>query len=170
MKNLFALAAAAAVFGCQTLPDQDARATAQLVATPGNKTFGEATFDQVGSKVRVAIFVQGLKPEQAHGLHIHEVGDCGNSAENAKGHFNPSGKPHGSPSHAERHAGDLPALVANKQGRAKVQADVDMISLGSGPDSIMGRAVVVHADPDDFKTQPAGNSGARIACGVIRQG
>ena len=170
MKKLFALAAAAALFGCQTMPDGDARATAQLLPTPGHKTFGEATFDQTGSKVRVVVFVQGLKAGQEHGLHIHEVGDCGNAAENAKGHFNPSGKPHGSPSHADRHAGDLPALVATTQGRATVQVDVDMISVGSGSGSIVGRALVVHANPDDYKTQPGGNSGARIACGVIQPG
>jgi superoxide dismutase, Cu-Zn family len=170
MKKLFALAAAAALFGCHTLPDENARATAQLAPTPGNQTAGEATFDQVGSKVRVVVVVQGLKPGQEHGLHIHEVGDCGNAAENAKGHFNPASKSHGSPSDGNRHAGDLPALAANQQGRAKVQADVDMITLGSGSGSVLGRALVVHADPDDYKTQPAGNSGARIACGVIRRG
>ena len=170
MKNWIALAAAMILAGCQTTPDAPERATAQLLPTPGNKTFGEATFDQTGPKVRVTIFVQGLKPGQQHGLHIHEVGDCGNAAENAKGHFDPLGKPHGAPSGAERHAGDLPALTANKQGRAKVQADVDLITLGSGSANIVGRALVVHANPDDYKTQPSGNSGARIACGVIRPG
>lgn len=170
MKNWIALAAAMALAGCQTTPDAPERATAQLLPTPGNKTFGEATFDRTGSKVRVTIFVQGLKPGQQHGLHIHEVGDCGNAAENAKGHFDPLGKPHGAPQGTERHAGDLPALTANKQGRAKVQADVDLITLGSGSADIVGRALVVHANPDDYKTQPSGNSGARIACGVIRPG
>ena len=170
MKKWIPLAAAMAVFGCQTMPDAPERATAQLLPTPGNKTFGEATFDQMGSKVRVTIFVQGLKPGQEHGLHIHEVGDCGNGGDNAKGHFDPLGKPHGAPQGSERHAGDLPALAANKQGRAKIQADVDGIALDSGSTGIVGRALVVHANPDDYKTQPSGNSGSRIACGVIRPG
>ena len=168
--------AAVALSACQSVPDEpsraaaQARATAQLQPTQGNKTFGEATFEQVGDKVRVTIFVQGLQPGQEHGLHVHEVGDCGNGAENAKGHFNPHGKPHGSPTSSERHAGDLPALSANKQGRAKVQADVDLFTLGAGANSIVGRALVVHAKRDDYATQPSGDSGARIACGIIQPG
>jgi Cu-Zn family superoxide dismutase len=88
----------------------------------------------------------------------------------AKGHFNPFGKPHGDPKSGERHAGDLPALHAAKNGRAKVEALVDMISVTPGPGSIIGRALVVHADPDDYRTQPTGNAGARLACGVIKAG
>jgi Cu-Zn family superoxide dismutase len=88
----------------------------------------------------------------------------------AKGHFNPFGKPHGMPGTAERHAGDLPALKAEKNGRAKVDVEVDGITVTPGPASIIGKAVIVHADPDDYKTQPTGNAGARLACGVIRAG
>jgi Cu-Zn family superoxide dismutase len=140
-----------------------------LQPTKGNKTFGEATFEQVGDKVRVVIFVQGLKPGQEHGLHIHEVGDCSSGdGMSTKGHFNPHGKPHAHPSSPDRHAGDLPALKANKQGRANVQADLDIITVTAGPASVIGRGLIVHADPDDYKTQPTGNAGARIACGVIR--
>ena len=166
----WALACVFALTACQSVPEENPRATAQLLPTHGNKTFGEATFEQVGSKVRLTLFVQGLKPGQQHGLHIHEVGDCGNGGENAKGHFDPLGKPHGAPQGFERHAGDLPALAANKQGRAKIQADVDGITLDSGSTGVVGRALVVHANPDDYKTQPSGNSGSRIACGVIRPG
>ncbi|MDF2974099.1 MAG: superoxide dismutase, partial [Microvirga sp.] len=79
-------------------------------------------------------------------------------------------KPHGTPGTAERHAGDLPSLKAEKNGRAKIDVEVDGISVTPGPGSIIGRAVIVHADPDDFKTQPTGNAGARLACGVIRAG
>ena len=170
MKRWIPLAAAMTVCGCQTLPDEPERATAQLQPTPGNKTFGEATFERTGSKVRLTVFAQGLKPGQEHGLHVHEVGDCGNGGENAKGHFNPFGKPHGAPQAAEHHAGDLPALAANPQGRSKIQFDVDGITLDSGSSGILGRSLVVHANPDDYKTQPSGNSGSRIACGVIQPG
>ena len=170
MRLLAFACAAFALTACQTVPEENARATAQLLPTKGNKTFGEATFEQVGSKVRVAIFVQNLKPGQQHGLHIHEVGDCGNQAENAKGHFNPFGKPHGSPKGTEHHAGDLPALDANKRGRANVQLDVDLITVDTGPSGIVGRSLVVHAKPDDYISQPSGDSGDRIACGVIRPG
>ena len=86
------------------------------------------------------------------------------------GHFNPYGKPHGHHSSGERHAGDLPALRANKAGRANVQVELDQITLRSGKANIIGRALIIHADPDDYKTQPTGNAGARIACGVIGAG
>ena len=173
MKPLIATIAAGVVLAaCQTtLPPPEAlRATAQLQPTKGAKTFGEATFEQVGDKVRVVVFVQSLTPGQQHGLHIHEVGDCSGDGMGAKDHFNPHGKPHGNPSGSDRHAGDLPALTANKSGRANVQVDMDVITLRPGPANIVGRALIVHAGPDDYKTQPAGNSGARIACGVIRAG
>ena len=171
--KLISSAAAAAILlaACQTAPTEPLRATAQLQPTKGNKTFGEATFEQLNGKVRVTIFVQGLKPGQEHGLHIHEVGDCSSGdGMSAKGHFNPHGKPHAHPSSSERHAGDLPSLKANKAGRAKVEADVDIITVGPGPASIVGRGLIVHADPDDYKTQPTGNAGARLACGVIKAG
>ncbi|MBI1988561.1 MAG: superoxide dismutase family protein [Betaproteobacteria bacterium] len=156
---------------CQTMPPEAPRATAQLQPTKGNKTFGEATFEQVGDKVRVVIFVQGLKPGQEHGLHIHEAGDCSSGdGMSTKGHFNPFGKPHANYGSAERHAGDLPPLKANKSGRGNVQIDLDIITVTPGPASIIGRGLIVHADPDDYKTQPTGNAGARIACGVIRAG
>jgi len=168
------IAAAASIIvllaACQTTPEEPLRATAQLKPTKGNKTIGEATFEQVGDKVRAVIFVQGLRPGQEHGLHIHEGADCSGDAMGAKGHFNPQGKPHGAHSSASHHAGDLPSLKANKGGRANVQVDLDGVSLKPGPNNIIGRGLVVHADPDDFKTQPTGNSGARIACGVIQAG
>jgi Cu-Zn family superoxide dismutase len=172
MRLKFTAAAAVVLLAaCQTTPDEPLRATAQLQPTKGNKTFGEATFEQLDGKVRVTIFVQGLKSGQEHGLHIHEVGDCSSGdGMSAKGHFNPHGKPHAHPSTSERHAGDLPSLKANKAGRAKVEADVDIITVGPGPASIIGRGLIVHADPDDYKTQPTGNAGARLACGVIKAG
>jgi Cu-Zn family superoxide dismutase len=169
MKKLVAAAAVALVAGCQTTPDEGLRASAALQPTKGNKTIGEATFEQVGDKVRVIVFAQGLKPDQEHGFHIHEAGDCSSGdGMSAKGHFNPLGKPHGHPSSAERHAGDLPSLKAAKNGRAKLDVTMDGISLRPGPTSIIGRGLIIHADPDDFKTQPTGNAGARLACGVIR--
>ena len=172
MKTIITIAAATALLvACQKMPPDEPRATAQLQPTKSNKTFGEATFEQVGDKVRVVVFVQGLKPGQEHGLHIHEVGDCSSGdGMSTKGHFNPFGKPHGPQGSAERHAGDLPALKANKAGRANVQIDLDIITLTPGPASIIGRGLIAHADPDDYKTQPTGNAGARIACGVIQPG
>jgi|SRR5687767_9848011 superoxide dismutase, Cu-Zn family len=169
MKTILVAATAVLLTACQTTPTEAPRATAQLQPTKGNKTFGEATFEQVGDKVRVVVFVQGLKPDQEHGLHIHEVGDCSSGdGMSTKGHFNPFGKPHAAHNSPNRHAGDLPSLKANKQGRANVQVDLDIITVTAGPASVVGRGLIVHADPDDYKTQPTGNAGARLACGVIR--
>ena len=172
MKNLILLAAAAAALAaCQSTPEDAPRATAALQPTKGNKAFGEATFEQVGDKVRVVVFAQNLPPEREVGFHIHEAGDCSSGdGMSAKGHFNPFGRPHGHPQSAERHAGDLPALKVAKNGRAKLDVTVDGISIGQGPGNIVGRGLIIHADPDDFRTQPTGNSGARLACGVIRPG
>jgi Cu-Zn family superoxide dismutase len=175
MKNLIAAATAAVLLtAChgttsRATTSESLLATAALQPTQGNKAFGEATFEQVGDKVHVLVNAQGLKPNQAHGFHIHEVGDCSApDAMSAKGHFNPAGKPHGNPTSAEHHAGDLPALQADKDGRAKLDTMVDGITLAPGPTSIIGRGLIIHADPDDYTTQPTGNSGARIACGVIK--
>jgi len=171
MRKLIALAAAALLAACQTMPDEPARATAALQPTKGNKAFGEATFEQAGDKVRVIVFAQGLKPGAEHGFHIHEAGDCSSGdGMSAKGHFNPHGKPHGNPSSGERHAGDLPSLKADKSGRAKIDVTVDAISIGAGAGDVVGRGLIIHADPDDHKTQPTGNAGARLACGVIKAG
>ena len=85
-----------------------------------------------------------------------------------RGHFTPSGKPHGRP--GSGHAGDLPALKGDKAGRGKMDVMLEGISVGSGPGNVVGRGLIVHADPDDYKTQPTGNAGARIACGVITAG
>jgi superoxide dismutase, Cu-Zn family len=172
MKNLFMFTAAALVAACQSTPQEPLRATAALQPTKGSKAFGEATFEAAeGNKVRVIVFAQGLRPNQEHGFHIHEAGDCSSGdGMSAKGHFNPHGKPHGNPSSAERHAGDLPSLKADKGGRAKIDVTVDAISIGSGPGNIVGRGLIIHADPDDYKTQPTGNAGARLACGVIKAG
>ena len=162
--------AAVALLGCQSAPQEEARATAQLKPLGQHKAFGEATFEQVGNKVRVVANVQGLTPEREHGFHIHEVGDC-NSPDgmSTKGHFNPFGKPHGHPNSAERHAGDLPALKAGTDGRARIQIELEQITVTPGPASVVGRGLIVHADPDDYKTQPTGNAGARIACAVIQR-
>jgi Cu-Zn family superoxide dismutase len=175
MKRCAALCAAsvgaAVLVACQTVPDEPPRATAALQPTKGNKAFGEATFEQVDGKVRVIVFAQGLPAGRTLGFHIHEAGDCSSGdGMSTKGHFNPHGKPHGHPNAAERHAGDLPALVVGKDGRAKIDVTVDVITVSPGPASVIGRGLIIHADPDDYKTQPTGNAGARIACGVIRAG
>ena len=122
---------------------------------------------RAGDKIRVVAEVNGLTPG-AHGFHIHEKGDCSApDGTSAGGHFNPGARPHGNPEHADHHAGDMPQLIANAAGVATLTAYLDGVSLGDEANGIVGRSVIVHAAPDDFKTQPTGNSGARLACGVI---
>ena len=169
MKKVAIITALALAAGCQTTPTAPLRATASLQPTKGSKAYGEVTFEQAGGKVRVMANVAGLKPNQEHGFHVHEAGDCSSGdGMSTKGHFNPHGKPHGHFGGAERHAGDLPALKADKAGRAKLDAELDIITVAAGPASVIGRGLIVHADPDDYKTQPTGNAGASIACGVIK--
>jgi Cu-Zn family superoxide dismutase len=165
--HVLVLLAAAALAGCQTMSDEPLRASAGLEPTKGNKAIGEVNFEQMGGKVRVTAQVIRLPADREFGFHIHEVGDCSSGdGMSAKGHFNPYGKPHGQG--AERHAGDMPNLKSDAKGKAKLTVDLDVITIARGPASIVGRAVMVHADPDDYKTQPTGNAGARIACGVIK--
>jgi superoxide dismutase, Cu-Zn family len=105
-----------------------------------------------------------------HGFHVHEKGDCSaDDGMSAGGHFNPLGQPHAAPSTAHRHAGDMPMLSADAAGNAATEVELDIITVGSGATDVIGRSVVVHKDADDFTTQPAGNSGPRVACGVIRK-
>jgi Cu-Zn family superoxide dismutase len=145
-------------------------ARASIAPTAGNQANGMVTFEPSGDKVRVVAKVSGLSPGP-HGFHIHEKGDCSAAdGTSAGGHFNPTNQPHGDPASAAHHGGDMPMLVADANGNATLDATLDGVTIGSGPGDIVGRAVVVHKDVDDFKTQPAGNSGARIACGVIVRG
>lgn len=114
--------------------------------------------------------VMGLKPNSEHGFHIHEVGDCSKADfSSAGGHFNLAKTKHGAPDDIH-HAGDLPNLQANAQGEAPIEIMLMDLSVDLGAaNTLIGRAVVIHANPDDYTTQPAGNSGGRIACAVISQ-
>lgn len=143
-------------------------AEVDLNPTKGNVAAGHMTFVQEGNIVVVKGMFSGLTPG-AHGFHIHEKGDCSApDATSAGGHFNPTGAKHGSPGAASHHLGDLPMLAAGADGNAHFEARMDGISIGEGVGNIIGRSVIVHAQPDDFTTQPTGNSGARVACGVIK--
>jgi Cu-Zn family superoxide dismutase len=161
------LALLSGLAGCAAGPAADA--LARLEPTRGNAAAGEVRFKRQGDAVIVEGRISGLKPGQEHGFHIHEKGDCSSGdGMSAGGHFNPTAKPHG-PLHGEHHVGDLPALKAGADGVASFSVRVDGMSIGSGATDIVGRALIVHAQPDDYSTQPTGNSGARIACAVIRR-
>ena len=143
-------------------------ATAILAPTKGNSVSGTVNFTQKGDVVLVEAKVNGLKPNGTNGFHVHEKGNCSAAdASSAGGHFNPSSSQHGGAAGAARHGGDLGNLKADANGYAQMSVQVSGISLGIEPNSVTGRAVIVHAGTDDLKTQPAGNSGARAACGLI---
>lgn len=162
--------AVAALAGCAGFLN-DPSATAELKPTTNSTVTGKVHFVQhKHGMVKVTGQVSGLKPNSEHGFHIHEKGDCSApDGTSAGGHFNPGNTAHGKHGHAPQHAGDLPSLRANASGMAIVQYETDQISLGSGTNNIADRALIVHADPDDYTTQPTGNAGARLACGVIQR-
>ena len=166
-----AASAAAVLAACQSVPADAPKATAVLESTKGSTVKGTVNFAEVGSRVRVTANVSGLRPNGEFGFHIHEAGDCSSGdGMSTKGHFNPHGKQHAAHSSGERHAGDLPSLKSDASGNATLSADLDIITVSPGPASIVGRGLIVHVQPDDFKTQPTGNAGARSACAVIRRG
>jgi superoxide dismutase, Cu-Zn family len=141
------------------------KATSKLESKSGSQVTGTVTFTKVGDDVQVVGDIIGLKPGK-HGIHIHEKGDCSApDAASAGAHFNPGQHKHGGPMTGERHEGDLGNIEADASGKAHVDWKGKM-SL-SGADSIIGKSVVVHEKEDDLKTDPSGNSGARVACGAI---
>jgi Cu-Zn family superoxide dismutase len=142
-------------------------ATAVLAPTKGNSASGTVNFTQKGDVVLVEAKINGLKANGTHGFHIHEKGNCGGDAAGAGGHFNPSGAQHGGPSGVARHGGDMGNLKADANGYAQASLEIRGITLGTDANSVIGRAVIVHAGIDDQKSQPAGNAGARVACGLI---
>jgi Cu-Zn family superoxide dismutase len=151
---------------CGGASGQD-KAVAELQALGDSGVTGTATFTAEAGKVRVEAEVSGLAPGP-HGFHIHEWGDCSAAdGKSAGAHYNPTGHEHGPPG-AGVHAGDLGNLVADEDGEARVSIVLDQFQLDAGPRGILGRGLIVHADDDDLVSQPAGDAGGRVACGVIR--
>jgi Cu-Zn family superoxide dismutase len=143
-------------------------ATAVVAPTKGNQASGTVQLRQKGEVVVVEAKITGLKPNGTHGFHIHEKGNCSAAdASSAGAHFNPGNAPHGGPSSEKHHAGDLGNLQADANGYAQATMEVSGITLGADANSVINRAVIIHAAADDLSSQPAGNAGARIACGLI---
>jgi Cu-Zn family superoxide dismutase len=143
------------------------KAVAVLHPTAGNKVSGTVTFTEVADGVQVRAEITGLIPGN-HGFHVHEFGDCSAAdATSAGAHFNPTKQPHAGPDAPERHVGDMGNVEADASGKATLEYVDHQISLTNDQRSVIGRSVVVHAKADDLKSQPAGDSGARVACGVI---
>ena len=161
---VFAAVLAAAAFAAEK---PATHGIAVLIPGKDSKVAGTVHFKKEAGGVRVTGTVTGLAAGN-HGFHIHEFGDC-SAADftSAGGHFNPAGNPHAGPKDAKRHEGDMGNIEADASGNAKLDYVDHHISLTNDEQSVIGRSVVVHAKADDLKSQPAGDSGARIACGVI---
>ncbi len=143
-------------------------AVAVLHPTRGNNVYGVVNFVENGDgSVTVHATVRGLEPGSEHGIHIHQYGDCtAADGTSAGGHYNPENNPHGLPPAQNRHAGDLGNITANDQGIAHLNITVDNITVAGMKNPIIGRGMIVHAESDKG-TQPTGDAGARLACGVI---
>lgn len=142
------------------------KAVAVLRPTGGSTVEGKVTFSRADAGVKVNVHVTGLAAGK-HGFHIHEFGDCSApDGASAGGHFNPSAEAHGAPADAQRHTGDLGNIEANADGVADLEYTDSRTSF-EGPNSVLGRGVIIHANADDLKTQPTGNAGGRLACGVV---
>lgn len=151
------------------LPNKDQpRLRATLSPTEGSQVTGDVIFqEEKDGTINVAIHLTGLEPNSIHAIHIHEFGDISaKDGSSAGDHFNPGDKPHGLPPDDNRHAGDLGNITADSQGTVSKAMKVENISLVGEEDSVLGRAVIVHAQRD-MGSQPTGDAGPRIAVAVI---
>ncbi|MBI2114289.1 MAG: superoxide dismutase family protein [candidate division NC10 bacterium] len=171
MKRLWIVLVGVLFAGCATLPYARPQATADLKNAKGDVVGTAALWEDEGG-VRVFAEVRGLPPGR-HGIHLHAVGKCDPPEfATAGAHFNPEGKKHGLANPQGPHAGDLPNLDVAADGTGQVHYLARRVTLAPGPASLLdadGTAVVVHAGADDHVTDPTGNSGGRIACGVIQK-
>lgn len=165
MKRVVLVSAAVLLAACATTARRTAVAT--LGPTAGNTAQGTVTLAQnADGSTQVSVNLANVPPG-VHGFHIHEKGDCGDNGNAAGGHFNPEATMHGSPDAMPHHAGDFGNVTADASGIVRTEFSTRSASLEEGASSAIGKAIILHANPDDLKTQPTGNAGGRIACGVI---
>jgi superoxide dismutase, Cu-Zn family len=144
-------------------------AAATIKAADGT-VLGTVRFAEREGRIDIVAEVRGVAPGE-HGFHVHETGLCeGPDFASAGGHFNPAGHPHGAPSDAQRHGGDFGNLTVAADGTGKLMLSSNMLTVTPGANSVVGHAVIFHANPDDLKTQPTGNAGGRLGCGVVQLG
>jgi len=141
-------------------------AMATLDSTSGSTAKGTVHFQNQGDEgIEVVVDLTGV-PAGVHGFHIHEKGSCGNNGTDAGGHFNPGGMVHGAPDAVSHHAGDFGNVTADDKGEVHTRFNTHSITINTGANAVVGHAIVLHGNPDDLTSQPAGNAGPRIACGV----
>jgi superoxide dismutase, Cu-Zn family len=166
------LVVAFAMLGLGLPASAHAQSTRAQLKDAQAKVVGTATLSEVPGGVRVTLRVNGLKPGE-HGFHVHAVGKCEPpDFMSAGGHFNPYGKRHGLANPAGPHAGDFPNLEVGADGTGSLDTIDSLVTLKEGANSLIqpgGTSLIIHADPDDEKTDPAGNSGARVACGGLER-
>ena len=184
-KMAFAVLATTLVAGCSSTPPAPkaaepaepaasqstaSHAQANLAGASGSLVSGRIELMPMGDGVHLTGTIGGLQPNSVHGIHVHEKGDCSAAdASSAGGHFNPTGSAHGRAGSATHHAGDMDNVVAGADGTVAVNIHLAGVTLGGGAaNDIADRALVVHGNADDYTSQPAGNSGPRVACGVIK--
>jgi Cu-Zn family superoxide dismutase len=166
MKTAFSILVGIGLMSSLAIAGETTKAIAVLHPTTGSNVAGTVTFTASGDQVKVVADITGLTPGK-HGFHIHEFGDCSDpKAASAGGHFNPGNHQHGAPDAENRHAGDLGNIEADAGGKAHLELTDKVMKL-TGSDAIVGHAVIVHEKADDLKTQPTGDAGGRLACGVI---
>ena len=154
-----------ALVGCRS--GRGAMAMATINPSEGNTAKGMVHFqDQGDGNTEVVVDLTGVPPG-VHGFHVHDKGDCGNNGQNAGGHFNPTNMPHGAPDAQSHHAGDFGNVTADDKGEVHTRFTTHSVMVKEGTMSVVGHAVVLHGNPDDLVSQPAGNAGPRIACGIV---
>ena len=176
---LFLICVSLALVGCERIPQQtdvtdviSAPARIQAIAiigpTSGSIVTGTVTFTRSGDQITVLIDIQNATPG-LHGVHIHETGDCSApDGTSAGGHWNPTDVAHGKWGSDEFHLGDIGNITVGEDGTGSIELTTDLWEIGTGSDiDVVGKGIIVHADADDFVSQPSGNAGARIGCGVI---
>ena len=165
-----------ALISCERMPQQagvlstpsEKQAIATIAPTSGSNVTGMAVFTQNGDQVTVTIEIQNASPG-LHAVHIHENGDCSSpDGKSAGGHWNPTDVAHGKWGEGEFHLGDIGNITVDEDGTGSIELTTDLWEIGTGSDiDVVGTGIIVHADADDFISQPSGNAGARIGCGVI---
>lgn len=166
MKNIALILSFSLLGACASMSSGPS-ATATLNPTSGSSAHGTVKLTQLSDgSVEVVVNLASVPPG-VHGFHIHDKGDCGDNGNAAGGHYNPASVAHGSPAADPHHAGDWGNVTADGDGNVNTRFTTRSITVTDGPMTAVGHAIILHANPDDLTTQPTGNAGARIACGIV---